>query len=67
MSLENARQFVADMREENTYRQAALKDAADQKLAAFLQEHGLTFDLRHLVIAMAGCMDEMAQGCEENA
>lgn len=64
MTLENAQRFVSDLRESNALRQSACLAAENRELATFLSKNGYTFELHHLVPAMAACMDEMATAME---
>lgn len=56
MSIDNARNFVARMREDHDFRQQTLATTGAEELAEFLQSEDLVFDLRQLVGAMAECM-----------
>ena len=67
MSEENARQFVAAMRLDAMLRRTVHHAAANGNLDDLLQSRGYSFELHHLAIAMAECMDEMAGDCAEGA
>lgn len=61
MPLNDARRFVARLREDHNFRKKALDAAGPQGLAAFLDAEGLRFDQRELVGAMAECMAQLEQ------
>lgn len=61
MSIDNARRFVAKMREDHSFRRKAAGAAGPEDFAAFLNAEGLLFDQRELVGAMAECMTQLEQ------
>lgn len=61
MGADHAQQFVDTMREDKAFRKAAREASDRQTLTAFLLDNGYKFELHDLVIAMAGCMDQMTQ------
>jgi len=63
MSLESAQQFVIAMREDETFRHQVRAAANHERSTAVIQKNGFAFELHHLVVAMAACMEELEQGC----
>jgi predicted ribosomally synthesized peptide with nif11-like leader len=61
MSLNDARRFVAKMREDLSFRKKALDATGPEDLASFQQSEGLLFDQKELVGAMAECMAQLEQ------
>jgi predicted ribosomally synthesized peptide with nif11-like leader len=61
MSLNDARMFVARMREDHNFRRKALDATGPEDLASVLHAEGLRFDQRELVGAMAECMAQLEQ------
>lgn len=61
MPLNDARRFVAKMREDHNFRRKALEAAGSEDLASLLHAENLLFDQRELVGAMAECMAQLEQ------
>jgi hypothetical protein len=61
MSQDDARIFVAKMREDDDFRKMALESSSQEDLSLFLHSKGLRFDQRELVGAMAECMAQLEQ------
>ena len=61
MPLNDARKFVAKMREDHIFRKKALEATGPEDLVSFLHAEGLLFDKRELVGAMAECMAQLEQ------
>lgn len=61
MPMDDARMFVAKMREDHNFRKKILDAAGPEDLSSFLQAEGLRFDQRELVGAMAECMAQLEQ------
>jgi len=59
MSINNARKFVAKLREDHGFRNKALETTGTEELSSFLDAEGLIFDQRDLVGAMAECMEQL--------
>lgn len=59
MSLENARRFVAKLRENNDFRLKTLATSSPEELTSFLHAEDMLFDQRELVAAMAECMEQL--------
>jgi len=59
MSINNARTFVAKLREDQIFRMRTLNTTEEEDLSAFLHVEGLIFDQRELVGAMAECMEQL--------
>ncbi len=59
MSINNARRFVAKLKEDHKFRNKALETIGTEELSSFLQAEGLMFDQRDLVGAMAECMRQL--------
>jgi hypothetical protein len=59
MSLDNARRFVARLREDYNFRKKALATTGLEDLSSFLHREDLVFDQRELVGAMAECMQQL--------
>ena len=59
MSINNARTFVAKLREEHDFKNKVLQTAGPEDLLLFLNEENLPFDQRELVGAMAECMEQL--------
>ena len=59
MSINNARKFVAKLREDHSFRNKALETTGTEELSSFLDAEGLIFDKRELVGAMAECMEQL--------
>lgn len=57
--MNNARRFVAKLREDHTFRRRALATTGPEDLFSFLQEENLLFNQRELVEAMAECMEQL--------
>ena len=60
MSINNARTFVAKLREDHDFKNKVLQTAGPEDLLLFLNEESLPFDQRELVGAMAECMEQLA-------
>lgn len=61
MSINNARKFVAKLREDHSFRNKALATSGMEELSTFLDAEGLIFDQRELIGAMAECMEQLEQ------
>jgi len=61
MPLDDARKFVARMREDRKFREKILQTMNPEDLALFLRGESLLFDQRELAGAMAECMAQMEQ------
>jgi hypothetical protein len=61
MPLDDARNFVAKMREDNNFRKNTLNTTGSEDLVLFLHAEGLIFDQKELVCAMAECMAQLEQ------
>jgi hypothetical protein len=61
MPLDDARNFVAQMRDNVEFRDKVLQTRELDDLSAFLRGEGLAFNQRELVGAMAECMAQMDQ------
>jgi predicted ribosomally synthesized peptide with nif11-like leader len=61
MPLNDARMFVAKMREDHNFRKKALDATGPEDLASVIHAEGLLFDQRELVGAMAECMAQLEQ------
>jgi hypothetical protein len=61
MPLNDARKFVAEMREDPIFRNKALETVGLEGLASLLNSAGMLFDMRELVEAMAECMAQLEQ------
>lgn len=61
MSVDDARDFVAKLRENREFRKNALLTKDLEDLALFLRGEGLLFDQRELISAMAECMAQLEQ------
>lgn len=61
MSLNDARMFVAKMKDDQIFRKQVLDTAGPESLSAFLLAHDFDFDQRELTAAMAECMDQLEQ------
>lgn len=59
MSLNDARVFVAKMKEDPDFRKKVTDTAGPEELLSFLDTEGLRFDQRELAGAMAECMAQM--------
>jgi predicted ribosomally synthesized peptide with nif11-like leader len=59
MSVNNARKFVAKLREDHSFRNKVLETTGPEDLSSFLHVEGLIFDQRELVGAMAECMEQL--------
>lgn len=59
MSITNARNFVARLKEDYDFRYKALATSGTEELISFLQTEGLVFTQRELVGAMAECMEQL--------
>ena len=59
MSIDNARTFVAKLREDHDFKNKVLQTAGPEDLLLFLNEESLPFDQRELVGAMAECMEQL--------
>lgn len=59
MSNDNARTFVAKLREDHNFRNKVLQTRGSEDLFLLLKEKGLPFDQRELVGAMAECMEQL--------
>jgi hypothetical protein len=64
MPLNDARRFVAKMREDHNFRNKALEVTGAEDLTSLLHAEGMLFDQRELVGAMAECMAELEQKME---
>ncbi len=61
MSLNDARMFVAQMKEDQKFRKKVQGAGDPEDLSSFLHTESLQFDQRELVGAMAECMNQMEQ------
>ena len=61
MPLENARKFVAKMKEDSGFRQKVAQAIGPEELDSFLRGEGMLFNRQELVGAMAECMAQMEQ------
>jgi predicted ribosomally synthesized peptide with nif11-like leader len=59
MSINNARTFVAKLREDHKFKNKVLQTTGPEDLLRFLNEESLPFDQRELVGAMAECMEQL--------
>jgi hypothetical protein len=59
MSIDNARTFVAKLREDHDFKNKVLQTTRPEDLLLFLNEESLPFDPRELVGAMAECMEQL--------
>ncbi len=59
MAFEDAQRFVAKMKEDPDFRAQVQSFADSASMQACLENNGYSFDLRELVHAMAGCMEEL--------
>jgi hypothetical protein len=59
MPLDDARDFVAKMKEGGEFRESVLKTAGLEEFASLMRAEGLVFDQRDLAGAVAECMREM--------
>lgn len=59
MSINNARNFVEKMKQDQSFRKRALATTGPEDLLLFLQQENLPFDQRELVEAVAECMGQM--------
>jgi predicted ribosomally synthesized peptide with nif11-like leader len=58
MSINNARDFVEKMKQDQNFRKKVLATTGPEDLL-FLQENDLPFNQRELVKAMAECMEQL--------
>lgn len=58
MSINNARNFVARLKEDFDFRNKILTTSSCKDLVVFLQSENLIFTQRELVGAMAECMEQ---------
>jgi predicted ribosomally synthesized peptide with nif11-like leader len=61
MPLDDARRFVARMKEDAEFRMKVSQTTGPEDLGLFLRGEGMLFDQRELVGAMAECMAQMEQ------
>ncbi len=61
MPLNDARRFVAKMRDDREFRNQAQNTETQEDLTTLLTEEGLRFDQGELVGAMAECMAQMEE------
>ncbi len=61
MPLDDARKFVAKMRDDRKFREKVLQTINSEDLAIFLRGESMLFDQRELAGAMAECMAQMEQ------
>ena len=59
MSINNARTFVAKLREDHDFKNKVLQTAGPEDLLLLLNEESLPFDQRELVGAMAECIEQL--------
>ena len=59
MSIDNARTFVAKLREDSNFKKKVLQTTGPADLLLLLNKEGLPFDQRELVGAMAECMEQL--------
>ena len=59
MSINNARTFVAKLKEDHDFKNKVLQTAGPEDLLLFLNEESLPFNQRELVGAMAECMEQL--------
>ncbi len=64
MPLDDARRFVAKMKEDAEFRKQVMQTTGPEDLGSFLRAEGMRFDQRELVGAMAECMAQMEQQME---
>ena len=57
--MNNARKFVAKLREDHGFRNKALATTGPEELLLFLQKERLSCNQRELVGAMAECMEQL--------
>ncbi len=61
MPLNDARNLVEKMREDQNFRKKLLDTPGPEELASFLESEALVFDQRELIGAMAECMSQLEQ------
>lgn len=61
MPLEDARKFVAKMKENPEFRKEIVQAVSPEELHSLLYEEGMSFNQQELVGAMAECMAQMEQ------
>lgn len=59
MSINNARRFVAKLREDHNFKNKVLETTEPEDMFLFLHKEGLPFNQRELVGAMAECMEQL--------
>lgn len=59
MSINNARTFVAKLREDHKFRNKVLETTELEDFFVFLKEEGLTFNQREIVGAIIECMEQL--------
>jgi len=59
MSINNARTFVAKLREDHDFKNKVLQTTGPEDLFLLLNKEDLPFDQRELVGAMAECMEQL--------
>ena len=58
MAINNARKFVAKLKEDHNFQNKVLETTGPENLFLFLKEEGLPFNQRELVGAMVECMEK---------
>lgn len=59
MSINNARTFVAKLREDHKFRNKVLETTKLEDFFVFLKEESLTFNQREIVGAIIECMEQL--------
>ena len=59
MAINNARKFVAKLKEDHNFRNKVLETTGPEKFFLFLKKEHLPFNQRELVGAMVECMEEL--------
>ena len=59
MAINNARKFLARLKEDHNFRNEVLETTGPDKLFLFLKKERLAFNQRELVGAMVECMEEL--------
>ena len=59
MAINNARKFVARLKEDHNFRNKVLETTGQEKFFLFLKKERLAFNQRELVGAMVECMEEL--------
>jgi predicted ribosomally synthesized peptide with nif11-like leader len=61
MPLDDARSFVAKLKEDHEFRGKVVQTVGPEDLASFLRAEGMAFDHRELVGAMVECMAQLEE------